>query len=184
MAFAGFDVQRTEELSVGALEGGGQITNPMRSPDGAAICFEYLAADGETLEVYVSPVDNPGAYPPKLGEPALALPAKKKDLFSLGGPGENSVSEQPSWGAPTRRGTPLVISATRREAGRGGSQINFDLYYTAKGKRRFITEHPENDSGPAFSSVKNSSSRSTAHDRLIAVGRAAFIRSHSEANPA
>jgi Tol biopolymer transport system component len=61
------------------------------------------------------------------------------------------VSEQPSWGPATKRGQQLIVAATRKEAARGAAQISFDLYYYTKGKRRFIAEHPENDSGPAFS---------------------------------
>lgn len=148
---AEYDVDRTEALDIGALEGKGQVASPARSPEGEALVFEFLGANGESLEVYVAETENPAAFPLKLKAPYTAVPQGKDDVFSLGGPGERVISEQAAWGPSTKRGTQLVFAATRREASRGAAQISFDLMYVTKGKRNFITDHPENDSEPSFS---------------------------------
>ncbi len=150
-AWAGYSVERTEVLSVGKLEGQGQISNPARSPDGKEIYFELLTADGESTEVYTALFENPSVFPPALTEAKPVVPANIKDVFSLGSAEERSITEGPSWGSSTKRGNRIVVAATRREAGRGGQQVNFDLYFSARGKRRYLTEHPDNDSAPAFS---------------------------------
>ncbi|PLX41539.1 MAG: hypothetical protein C0609_11025 [Deltaproteobacteria bacterium] len=153
LAFAGVKAERIEPLSIGALEGKGQVTNPRFSPDGKELFFELLAADGESSEVYVASVDGSGDFPPLLGAPEAAMPSKKNDVFSLGGPGDNTISEHPAWGASTKRGQTLALAATRKEASRGGSKINFDIFFKAPGKKRFLTEHPENDSEPTFNAT-------------------------------
>ena len=147
----GFDVLKTASVSLGAMEGRGQIQCPQRSPGGEMLSFEYLAANGDTLETYVADIDQTEVFPLKVGAPVSAMGNVKQDLFSLGGPGEKPVSEQAAWGPTTKRGAQLVFAATRREASRGGAEINFDLMYVSKGKRRYLTDHPENDSGPSFS---------------------------------
>lgn len=152
VSWAGYVVDRTEALSLGRVEGVGQLANPVRSIGGHAIAFEVLSADGELLEVYQAKVENPLVYPPVLAEPATVVPSNKVDVFSLGTPGERSISQSPSFGPATKRGNSIVVAATRREASRGGKQVNFDIYYTRKGKRQFITEHPDNDSEPSLSS--------------------------------
>jgi dipeptidyl aminopeptidase/acylaminoacyl peptidase len=151
-SWAGYVVDQTEALSLGKIEGVGQLSNPVRSPGGQAIAFEILSSDGEALEVYEAKVENPLAYPPVLGEPVTVMPSKKVDVFSLGTPGERSISQHPSYGPATKRGSSIVMAATRREASRGGKQVNFDIYYARKGKRQFLTEHPDNDAEPAISS--------------------------------
>lgn len=148
---AGFEAVRTEPVAIGEAEGKGQIQNPLLSPGGEALTFEFLAANGDSLEVYLAEVQEVGTFPPRIKEAASVMGNLRQDVFSLGGPGEKPVSEQAAWGPATKRGTQLVFAATRREASRGGAEINFDLMYVTKGKRRFLTEHPENDSGPNFS---------------------------------
>lgn len=148
---SGYEGLKTEELTTGELEGKGQIQSPSISAGGEALTFEFLAANGDSLEVYMAEVQEPGVFPPKLLAPQSVMGNLKQDVFSLGGPGDKPVSEQAAWGPPTKRGTQIVFAATRREASRGGAEINFDLMYVTKGKRRFLTEHPENDSGPNFS---------------------------------
>lgn len=145
-----FEVLRTVSLGIGEMEGKGQIQSPQRSPGGEALSFEFLAANGDTLEVYVAEIENPDVFPPRLKTPVSVMGAVSQDVFSLAGPGDKPVSEQAAWGPSTKRGTQLVFAATRREASRGGAQINFDLMYVTKGKRRFLTDHPENDSSPTF----------------------------------
>lgn len=137
-------------VDLGPLDGKGQVLNPSMSPNQEAVSFEFLGASGDTLVVYTAENTRPGAFPPALGTPAMAL-GQAKDVFSLGGADDKPVSEQAVWGPSTKRGTQMVLAATRREASRGGNQINFDLMYITKGKRRFLTDHPENDSEPAFS---------------------------------
>ncbi|PLX41185.1 MAG: hypothetical protein C0608_06890 [Deltaproteobacteria bacterium] len=149
-AFAGVKAERVEALALGSLEGTGQITNPRFSPDGKEMFFELLAADGESSEVYVASVDGGVVFPPLIGAPEAAIPSKKKDVFSLGGPGDKAISEHPAWGVSTKRGQSIALAVTRKEASRGGSKINFDILYKAPGKKRFLTEHPENDSEPTF----------------------------------
>lgn len=148
---AGFEAAKTEPVSVGEVEGKGQIQSPLLSPGGEALTFEFLAANGDSLEVYLAEVAEMGVFPPKLKQASSVMGNLKQDVFSLGGPGEKPVSEQAAWGPATKRGTQLVFAATRREASRGGAEVNFDLMYVTKGKRKFLTEHPENDSGPSFS---------------------------------
>lgn len=136
-------------IDLGPLEGKGQVLNPSMSPNREAVSFEFLGASGDTLAVYLAENTRQGEFPPVLGTPAMVL-GQTKDVFSLGGSDDKPVSEQAVWGPSTKRGTQMVMAATRREAARGGNQINFDLIYISKGKRRFITDHPENDSEPAF----------------------------------
>lgn len=145
-----FEALKTVELGIGELEGKGQIQCPQLSPGGEAVSFEFLAANGDSLEVYTADVAEPGVFPPILKAPSSVMGNIRQDVFSLGGPGERPVSEQAAWGPTTKRGVQMAFAATRREASRGGAEINFDLMYTTKGKRRFLTEHPENDSGPNF----------------------------------
>lgn len=151
LSWADYKVIQTEDVSLGAMEGVGQLANPVRSPGGLEMAFEVLSADGDMLEVYQSSIEKASAYPPALSEPATVIPSKKSKVFSLGTPGERSISQHPSYGPATKRGNSLVMAATRREASRGGKQINFDIYYTRKGKRQFFTEHPGNDAEPSMS---------------------------------
>lgn len=151
IAHAAFTAERAVALDVGKLDGKGQIMTPLRSPDGEAVCFEFLAAEGDAMDVYLARFEAPDAFPPRLLEPEPALPKGKKDVFSFGGATEQTVSEQPAWGPVTKRGQQLILAATRKEASKGAAQISFDLYSISRGKRRYLAEHPENDSGPVFS---------------------------------
>ena len=155
---ARFEVERTVEIPAGRAEGSGQVSNPRISPDGKAIFFEFLSADGDLAEVYVGEVQNPGVFPPILRAVESAIPAKKKDIFALSGPGaaEQTVSEHPAWGKPTERGQTLVMAATRKDASRGAAQVSFDIYYKAPGRKSYLVEHPENDSEPVFSPAGDS----------------------------
>ncbi|TAL16926.1 hypothetical protein EPN96_07030 [bacterium] len=150
-AFAGYQAETAEPVPVAGLDGKGQISNPRLSPDGKALFFEFLGGNGDSAEVYLAELQNPAAYPLALKTVEQAVPSNKQDVFSLGGPGDQIVSEHPAWGPSTARGQTLAVAVTRKEASRGASRVNFDIFYKAPGKRRFITEHPENDSEPSFS---------------------------------
>jgi len=148
---ADYGVVTVKSLDMGPLESRGQVQNPLRSPGGEAIAFEFLGAEGDSLGVYVAEAEPGDGGIPKLNQPTAAMGNMKQDVFSLGGPEDKPVSEQEVWGPSTKRGTQLVFAATRRESSRGGAEVNYDLMYATKGKRRFLTDHPENDSSPAFS---------------------------------
>lgn len=148
---ADYKIGAVTPLTLGKLEGKGQVLSPSVSPQGEALSFEYMAAKGDTLEVYTAQIEPDGAGGFKLKEPEPVMAKGAKDLFSVSGGDDVPVSEQAVWGPSTKRGTQLVFAATRREGSRGGNQINFDLMYIAKGKKRFLTDHPENDSNPVFS---------------------------------
>jgi dipeptidyl aminopeptidase/acylaminoacyl peptidase len=135
---------------LGELEGKGQVADPRSSPDGRYLGFEFLGAAGDTLEVYVAPLAKVGEFPPELGIPEPVLPRREKDPFALGG-SARPVSEHLSWGPPKRQKPRLVVAATRNAVARGAAQVNFDIYYTEPGRRRFLTRHPENDAHPNFS---------------------------------
>ena len=148
-AWAGYRVQDVAPLSLGEMEGSGQVADPRPSPDGRFLAFEFLGAEGKTLEVYVAPMEG-GPFPPALGAPNPVLPRTAEDPFRLGG-SERPVSEGLSWG-PTKRDKPsLVVSATRAAGTPGAAQVSFDLYLWEPGRRLFLTQHPENDVQPAFS---------------------------------
>ncbi|TLN23909.1 hypothetical protein FDZ71_02345 [bacterium] len=140
-----------EPLPIAGLDGKGQISNPRISPDGKSLYFEFLAANGDSAVVYTAEFSNPSASPLAVKSFEEVISSKKQDVFSLGGPGDQIVTEHPSWGPSTQRGQTIAVAATRKEASRGASQINFDIFFKAPGKKRFLTEHPANDSEPVFS---------------------------------
>lgn len=148
-AWAGLRVDGVAPVSLGALEATGQVSDPRASPDGRYLGFQLLGAGGDTLEVFLAPLDVRG-FPPSLGAAEPVLPAPAPDPFRLGKAGR-PVTEDLSWG-PAKRGRPRVaVAATRLAVSRGASQVNFDVYLSEPGRRRFVTDSPENDAQPAFS---------------------------------
>lgn len=150
-AWAGVHVAQVAPLAVAGLGGAGQVGDPRVSPDGAHLSFELLGADGETLQVYVAPVVHPPGRSPEAGTPQLAVPQPAADPFRLPGPGSRPVSEHLSWGPPKRGQPRYALAATRVAASRGAAHVNFDLYLSEPGRRRFLTDHPATDAQPAVS---------------------------------
>jgi hypothetical protein len=148
-AGAGYRVARVQPLPLSGLDGDGQVADPRVSPGGGALGFEFLGAGGDTLEVYVAGLGRTGGV--LVAEvPVPALPAAAEDPFALGRQAQRPVSEHLSWGPPKRRRPRFAVAATRRASPRGGAQVNFDLYLTEPGRRRFLTEHADTDAQPAF----------------------------------
>jgi len=148
-AAAGYRVARVEPLALQGLDGTGQVADPRVSPGGAALGFEFLGSGGDTLEVYTAVLATEGGV--FVAEaPQPVLPATAADPFALGRTAHRPVSEYLSWGPPKRGRPRFAVAATRKASPRGGAQVNFDLYLTEPGRRRFLTEHPDNDAQPAF----------------------------------
>ncbi len=149
-AAAGFGVSEVRPLLPAALETTGPVADPRVSPDGGHLGFELLGAGGDTLEVYVAPLELAGGRL-AAGPPEPALPKPEADPFRLSGPGARPVSEHLSWGPPKRGKPRFAVAATRLAVSRGAANVNFDLFLTEPGRRRFLTDHPGNDAQPAFS---------------------------------
>ncbi|GAB6061720.1 TolB family protein [Deferrisoma palaeochoriense] len=148
-ALAAPGVERVVALSLGPLEGRGQPAALATDREGASLAFEFLGAEGDTLEVYLAPFKGGGPLPSGLGPPEAVVPAGGTDPFAL--KPERPLSEGPSFGPPKRGQPRLVVAATRKAASRGASVVNLDLFLREPGRRAFLTDHPENDANPAFS---------------------------------
>jgi dipeptidyl aminopeptidase/acylaminoacyl peptidase len=150
VVWGGYRVDGVAPLPLGELEARGQVADPRPSPDGQYLGFEFLGSGGDTLEVYIAPLVRAGRFPPTMGSPRTVLAAREKDPFAIGA-STRPVSEHLTWGPPKRERPRLALAATRKAAERGAAQVNFDLYLAEPGRRRFLTQHPENDAQPAFS---------------------------------
>ncbi len=150
-AAAGYQVVGVQRVELAGLEGRGQVQDPRPSPDGRHLAFEFLGAAGDSLDVYLAAVsaDSPGV----LAAPPAPVLERRPDagVFALGGTAAQPVAEQLSWGPPKRGKPRFVLAATRREARGGSGQVNFDLFLSEPGRRRYLTDHPDNDAQPAFS---------------------------------
>lgn len=138
-------------LSLGKIEGKGQVADPTVSPSGELISFEFLSANGETLEVYTAALAVDEKNTIEIRDVKTLLPKQDRGVFSLGSAEDAPASEHVSWGPPKRKGDRLVLAVTRKAKGRGGNEINFDLLVSERGKRSFLTSHPANDAQPSFS---------------------------------
>jgi len=143
-------VAEVRPLLPASPETAGQVADPRVSPDGGHLGFEVLGAAGDTLEVYVASLEWAGDRL-SAGPPEPALPKPEADPFRLAGPGARPVSEHLSWGPPKRGKPRFAVAATRLAVSRGAANVNFDLFLTEPGRRRFLTDHPGNDAQPAFS---------------------------------
>lgn len=150
-AWAGWGVSQVAPVAPAGPGAAGQVGDPRVSPDGTHLSFELLGADGETLQVYLAPLSRPAGGPPQAGAPEPAVPQPAADPFRLPGPGSRPVSEHLSWGPPKRGQPRYALAATRAEASRGAAHVNFDLYFSEPGRRRFLTDHPATDAQPAVS---------------------------------
>ncbi|GEM_PF-1028762 len=145
---AGYRVEAVEALPLPGLDGKGQPAALAVDPPGDHLGFEFLAADGDTLEVYLTRLQGDEALPDGAAPPRPAVPAAGPDPFAL--KPERPLSEGLSFGPPKRGRPRLVVAATRKAAVRGTGVVNLDVFLREPGRRVFLTEHPENDAQPAF----------------------------------
>jgi len=148
-AVAGYRVVGVEPLPLEGLDGVGQLSDPQVAPGGGMLGVEILGGGGDSLEVYTAELDTEGGLF-KARSPQPVLPIVPDDPFSLGGTVRPPVSEHLSWGPPKRGRPRLAVASTRKAPPQGGAQVNFDLYLSEPGRRRFLTEHRDNDAQPAF----------------------------------
>jgi len=149
--WAGWKAQKVSPLSLGKLEGMGQVADPSISPSGEGLSFEFLAADGESLEVYIATIKSDENNILTMEEAKPIATKANRGVFSLGAAEGSPASEHVSWGPPKRKGDRLVLASTRRAKGRGADETNFDLLVSERGKKSFVTSHPANDAQPVFS---------------------------------
>lgn len=150
-AAAGHRVAAVSPLNVPGIPPRGVAGDPQWAPDGKAVSFELLGAEGDTEEVYLADVLDPGSFPPRLGTAATVVPRAAKDPFALRTQNKVTVSEGLSWAPPRGKGRPVAVAATREAVERGAPQVSFDIYLAEPGRKRFLTSSGENDAHPAYS---------------------------------
>ncbi len=151
LCHAGYRVEAVSAVSGGGVEGRGHVYDPQFSPDGTKFSFELLGDGGDTLEVHLADVVPTEGKGVGIADAAPVLSSRDADPFQLQGPGGQPVSEHLTWGPPKRGRARFAVAATRLAVRRGAASVNFDIYLVEPGRRRFLSDHPENDAQPAFS---------------------------------
>lgn len=150
-AAAGYWVAQVQPVALDGMPAEGHAAALQLSRDGQRLSFEFTGAGGDTLEVYVARAEWGTGAGLRAVESESAVPRSGPDPFRLGGTSDRAVSEGASWGADPRGRPRLAVAATRSVVAKGATQVSFDLYLVEAGRRRFLTDHPDNDAHPAFS---------------------------------
>lgn len=152
-AWAGYRLTGVSPLTPAGLSDKGSFADPQWSPDGRSLSYEFLGAGGDTAEAYTAEFFDSGGPTPHLGAavPVVAPAGAAKDPFALRSTTTATVSESVAWGPPKGKGQRLAVAATRQAVERGAPLVNFDLYLSEPGRKRFLTTSTENDAHPAFS---------------------------------